>query len=63
MKTSKHGIGYYSVTGYMGEYLTQYTVMCIGGAWSITKTYGNGPEFYMAYRTKKEAVAAIVAYN
>lgn len=63
MKTSKHGIGYYSVTGYMGEYLTQYTVMCIGGAWAITRTYGNGPEFYMAYRTKKEAVAAIVGYN
>lgn len=63
MKSTKHGIGYYTLTGYIGDNLAQYSIMKIGGFWAINKTYGNGPDFNMAYKTKSEAFNAIKTYG
>ena len=63
MKSTRHQSGYYTLTGYMRGSLTQYSVMNIGGFWAINRTYGNGPEFHHAYKTKSEAIKAVNAYN
>ena len=63
MKITRQDKEYYYATGYMGEYLTQYSIMKIGGFWSINRTYGYGPHFNMAYKTKRECIEIIKAYG
>jgi hypothetical protein len=62
MKKAKLSAGQYILTGNMDGALVQYQIECIGGAWSIVRLYGAGPEFKMAYRTKRECVCLIGAY-
>ena len=64
MKVTKAYKGVYLVTAYMAGVLSRYTVRKgTVGEWVILKTYGTGPLFYGAYRTKKDAVALITAYK
>lgn len=62
MKKARLTAGQYIITGNMAGNPAQYQIDCIGGAWAITRLYGTGPDFHMAYRTKREAVALIGAY-
>jgi hypothetical protein len=59
MKITKHGPGYYTATGYMGQNLTQYSLMKNGHLWELNRVYGNGPEFYAGFTSKAAAVQAL----
>lgn len=63
MKITRHQTGYYTATGYMGQTLTQYSIMKNGHLWEINRTYGSGPEFFAGYSTKAAAVQALKAYT
>lgn len=63
MKTTRHQTGYYIVTGYIGQNLAQYSLMKNGHIWELNRVYGNGPEFYQGFSTKRDALNALNAYN
>ena len=59
MKITRHGPGYYTATGYMGQNLTQYSLMKNGHLWELNRVYGSGPEFYAGFTSKAAAVQAL----
>lgn len=61
MKTTRQGTGFYYATGFIYGNLVQYSIMQGAEGWHVTKTYGQGPEFYAPFKTKREALAALAA--
>ena len=59
-KITKHSAGLYYFTGHVQGVLSQYSIVLERGSWKITRVYGNGPHFYVAYATKRFAVKAIM---
>lgn len=59
---SRISSGLYYFTGHTaGGTLVQYSVLKTANGWTLTNTYGNGPEFYTGYSTKRAAIAALSA--
>jgi hypothetical protein len=63
MKITKTAKGIYHATGYMRDMLSQYSIVNDRGSWLIMRVYGHGPTFGGTYRTKREAVELLRAYN
>jgi hypothetical protein len=64
--TSNHTIsrissGLYYFTGHIADRLVQYSILKTAEGWTLTKTYGHGPEFYTAFDTKRSAINALAA--
>lgn len=57
--TKSYGPGFYYATGHVDGLLSQYSLVAERGRWKITRVYGQGPHFYVAYATKRQAVDAI----
>jgi hypothetical protein len=57
--TKSFTAGFYYATGYVQDVLSQYSVVAERGRWKITRVFGNGPHFYVAYGTKRQAIEAI----
>lgn len=57
---SRIDTGLYYVSGWVAGNLVQYSVLKASEGWVLTKTYGNGPEFYAAFETKRAAINALV---
>lgn len=53
--------GLYYFTGWVSDQLVQYSILNTAGVWTVTKTYGHGPEFYTGFPTKRAAIAALAA--
>lgn len=60
-KITRHSAGLYFFTGHIGDRLVQYSILKTDSEWKINKTYGNGPEFYAGFATKRAAVNALAA--
>jgi hypothetical protein len=58
---SRTSAGLYHFTGWVAERLVQYSILKQGNEWTVTKTYGQGAEFYSGFATKREAINAIAA--
>jgi hypothetical protein len=58
-KVTRHSAGLYFFTGHIGDRLVQYSILKTDSEWKINKTYGNGPEFYTGFATKRAAVTAL----
>jgi len=56
---SRLSSGLYYFTGWVSDCLVQYSILSTREGWTLTKTYGHGPEFYTAFPTKREAIAAL----
>ncbi len=57
---TRHSAGLYYFTGWIADNLVQYSLLNTADGWTITKTYGQGPVFYTAFKTKRDAVTALV---
>jgi hypothetical protein len=51
--------GLYYFTGHIAGNLVQYSILKTREGWKLTKTYGQGPEFYVDFGTKRAAVTAL----
>lgn len=58
---TRFSAGLYHFTGWVAERLVQYSIVKTPEGWTLTKTYGHGPEFYAAFDTKRSAIAALTA--
>lgn len=58
---SRHSAGLYHFTGWVADRLVQYSILNNAGVWTLTKTYGHGPEFHTGFPTKRAAIAALTA--
>lgn len=58
---SRISSGLYYFTGHIADSLVQYSILKTAEGWALTKTYGNGPEFYAAFDTKRAAINALAA--
>jgi len=58
---SRLSSGLYYFTGHIADQLVQYSILNTAGVWTLTKTYGQGPEFYTGFPTKRAAIAALTA--
>jgi hypothetical protein len=57
---SRISSGLYYFTGHTARgTLVQYSILKTASGWMLTNTYGNGPEFYTAYGTKRAAISAL----
>jgi hypothetical protein len=56
---SRIGSGLYYFTGHIADRLVQYSILKTAEGWTLTKTYGHGPEFYAAFDTKRAAINAL----
>ena len=64
IKISRQGPSYYIATGFIGNALVQYSLMkTLSGLWILGKTYGDGPEFFVPFNTKRSALAALEDYR
>lgn len=59
-KITKSCAGLYFFTGHVNGVLSQYSILLERGRWHVTRVYGQGPHFYVAYTTKRFAVNAIM---
>jgi len=58
---SRLSSGLYYFTGFIAGNLIQYSILSTRDGWTLTKTYGHGPEFFTSYPTKRDAIAALVS--
>lgn len=56
---SRNSAGLYHFTGWIANCLVQYSILKTANGWTLTKTYGHGPEFYSAFDTKRAAINAL----
>ena len=56
---TRFSAGLYHFTGWVAGKLVQYSVLKTSDGWVLTKTYGNGPEFYAAFDIKRAAINAL----
>lgn len=59
-KITKHGAGLYYFTGHVRDMLVQYSILKTEQGWKITRTYGQGFDFYLPRKTKRNAINAIL---
>ena len=59
-KITRHSAGLYYFTGHVADRLVQYSILKTSDGWTLTKTYGQGPEFYAALDTKRAAINALL---
>ena len=57
---TRSGAGLYYFTGWVAEHLVQYSILKTNEGWKITRLYGQGPDFYLPRKTKRDAIATIV---
>ncbi len=57
---TRHSAGLYYFTGWIADNLVQYSITNTMDGWTLTKTYGQGPAFYGAFKTKRDAITALV---
>lgn len=58
---TRFAAGLYYFTGWIAGCLVQYSILKTTEGWKITKTYGQGGEFYTSYPTKRAAVNALTS--
>ena len=58
---TRFSAGLYHFTGWVAERLVQYSIVKTPDGWTLTKTYGQGPEFYAAFVAKRAAITALTA--
>lgn len=63
MKLSKIKAGEYQLTGHIADNLVQYSIEKNAHIWEVTKTYGTGPDFHLAYDTLNEAMRAVFEFS
>lgn len=57
---TRQSAGFYYFTGWVAGKLVQYSILKTQQGWKITRTYGEGFDFYLPRKTKRNAINAIV---
>lgn len=59
---SRISSGLYYFTGHTSRgTLVQYSILKTANGWTLTNTYGNGPEFYTVFDTKRAAINSLAS--
>ena len=59
-KITRHSAGLYYFTGHVAGRLVQYSIMNTEQGWKVTRVYGEGFDFYLPRKTKRNAINAIL---
>lgn len=57
---TRFSAGLYYFTGWVANRLVQYSILKTQEGWKITRTYGEGFDFYLPRKTKRNAINAIL---
>lgn len=57
---TRSGAGLYHFTGWVADRLVQYSILKTNEGWKITRVYGEGFDFYLPRKTKRNAIEAIL---